>query len=156
MCFDLFFHSIFRLILQVGYDINDKVKKIKPKSFLLLEILITFLLVVILFSTIIQSPLSLYKSFKINQKKLELFLEKKIFFHDLTHFLDQKKSIKNLEEVTLEPHKNFSRKALISYDWAKGEPYAKLNIEFFLKDSYGEVTHFKGQMVVKALDHRID
>ncbi len=128
-------------------------KKIKPKSFLLLEILITFLLVVILFSTIIQSPLSLYKSFKINQKKLELFLEKKIFFHDLTLFLDQKKTIKNQEEVALEPRKNYTRKAKISYDWAQGEPYCKLNIEFFLKDQHGDVTYFEGQMVVKALAH---
>jgi hypothetical protein len=108
---------------------------------------------VILFSTIIQSPLSLYKSFKINQKKLELFLEKKIFFHDLTLFLDQKKSIKNQEEVILEPHKNYTRKVKISYDWAQGEPYSKLNIVFFLKDQNGEVTHFQGQMVVKALAH---
>ncbi|MBM3195115.1 MAG: hypothetical protein FJZ60_05045 [Chlamydiae bacterium] len=128
-------------------------KKIKPKSFLLLEILITFLLVVILFSTIIQSPLSLYKSFKINQKKLELFLEKKIFFHDLTLFLDQKKTIKNQEEVVLEPHKNYTRKAKISYDWAQGEPYSKLKVDFFLKDHHGEVTHFQGHMVVKALAH---
>lgn len=107
----------------------------------------------VLFSAIIQSPLTLYKSFKINQKKLELFLEKKIFFHDLTLFLDQKKKIKNLEEVVLEPHKNYTRTAKIHYDWAKGEPYSKLYIDFFLKDAKGDTTHFQGQIVVKALEN---
>ncbi|MFZ4773302.1 MAG: hypothetical protein ACOYK9_04855 [Chlamydiia bacterium] len=107
-------------------------KKIKSKSFLLLEILIAFVLVALLIPPLISTPLSLYKSLITNRKKTELFFEKKICLHDLMAILEEKKTVKNGEEIQLPKHKKFSRRAHLTYEYSPNEPYCQVHVEIFL------------------------
>ena len=124
-------------------------KKIKRKSFLLVEVLIAFLLVAVLLSTLVQAPNSLYKSLKMNQKKIDFFLERKILLHDLMLHLEQKKILKNGEEIELDK-KNFkSRKAKIAYTFDTLDPFCKLKITLDLVALNGEQDTSVAYIVVK-------
>ncbi len=124
-------------------------KKIKRKSFLVVEVLLAFLLVVILLSTLIQAPNSLYKSLKINQKKIDFFFERNILIHDLMLHLDQKKTLKNGEEIPLDK-KNFqSRTAKIHYTFEPTDPCCRLECTLYLKTHEGHEDTSVAFLVVK-------
>jgi hypothetical protein len=126
------------------------VKKIKRKSFLLVEVLIAFLLVALLLSSLVQVPSSLYKSLKMNQKKLHFYLERKIFIHDLMLHLDQKKTLKNGETIQLNK-KNFSlREGHIFFNLDPEDTFCKLKIFLHLISEDGVEDESEATLVVKT------
>jgi hypothetical protein len=110
------------------------VKKFKRKSFLLVEILFGIALFILVYSYFAHTPLSLYKALKINQKKVDLFVEKKRFLHDLMEMLQEKKVVKNGDEYFSKNYKNWAAKAQIVYEIEPENPYCKLRIKMFFTD----------------------
>jgi len=115
----------------------------------LLEILVALLLTATLISPLIRLPTALYKSLKISQQKSEFFFEKTIFLNDLMVHLEQKKTIQNGEEITLAPHRNCNRKAIITYSFDPQENFCTLNIKLTLQKKGLEPKIYFAKLIIK-------
>ncbi len=85
-----------------------------------------------------------------NQKKLHLHLERKVFIHDLMLHLDQKKILKNGDTVQLNK-KNFKlREGRIAFNLDPEDTFCKVKIFLHLMTDDGLEDKSEATLIVKS------
>jgi len=86
---------------------------------------------------------------KLNQKKINFFLERKILLHGFNAPFGAKKILKNGEEIELDKKNFTSRKAKITYTFDSLDPFCKLKITLDLVALDGQKDSSMAYIVVK-------
>jgi len=85
-----------------------------------------------------------------NQKKLHLYLERKIFIHDLMLHLEQKKILKNGDTIQLNK-KNFKhREGRIAFNLDPEDTFCRVKIFLHLMSEDGLEDNSEATLIVKT------